>query len=135
MECRTHYEVSTFIREMKVRGAPAIGIAAAYGMVLAVHNVIKMNGEDPKGWGDMFDLLDGAGEHLRQSRPTAVNLQWAVNRMLSCVKAISAKEFNKETLYNHLLRNANCIMEEDQKSCMAIGRFRAPRLSRTECRF
>ncbi len=65
---RTHGEVARAIAEMVVRGAPAIGIAAAYGVVLAAR---------------AGDGLEGAGAALRAARPTAVNLAWAVDRMLA----------------------------------------------------
>ena len=66
MECRSAEEVADAIRTMVVRGAPAIGIAAAYGYALAA-----ANGED----------LDEAAEVLVSARPTAVNLPWAVAQM------------------------------------------------------
>ena len=66
------HEVSDAIRSMVVRGAPAIGIAAAWGVVLAARS-----GDD----------LDQAIEGLRASRPTAVNLSWALNRMQSFVNS------------------------------------------------
>ena len=68
LECRSAAEVAEAIRTMAVRGAPAIGVAAAYGYALAA-----ANGED----------LDGAAEVLVSARPTAVNLPWAVAEMQS----------------------------------------------------
>src|SRR4029077_2259590 len=65
--CRSAAEVAAAIREMTVRGAPAIGVAAAFGIAMA-----KKNGDD----------IRAAGEMLRGARPTAVNLAWAVDRML-----------------------------------------------------
>src|SRR5437762_12312142 len=65
--CRHPREVATAIRDMVVRGAPAIGVAAAFGVALAA-----MRGEDVRE----------AAELLRVSRPTAVNLSWAIDRML-----------------------------------------------------
>src|SRR3954452_8059790 len=66
VECRTAAEVAEAIRTMVVRGAPAIGVAAAYGLALAARN-----GED----------LDAADRVLRESRPTAVNLAWALDEL------------------------------------------------------
>jgi methylthioribose-1-phosphate isomerase len=71
IECRTAAEVAHAIRELVVRGAPAIGIAAAYGVVLAAQNGAEQ--------------LAPAFEILRQSRPTAVNLFWALERMQRAV--------------------------------------------------
>jgi methylthioribose-1-phosphate isomerase len=67
IECHSAAEVAEAIRTMVVRGAPAIGVSAAFGMAMAA-----AQGED----------LQAAGEHLKQARPTAVNLAWAVDRML-----------------------------------------------------
>ena len=67
IECRTSSEVAEAIRTMVVRGAPAIGVSAAFGLAMAAQQ-----GED----------LQVAGDELRQARPTAVNLAWAIDRML-----------------------------------------------------
>jgi methylthioribose-1-phosphate isomerase len=67
VDCRTYDEVTRAIRDLVVRGAPAIGIAAAWGVVLAARR-------DP-------GALDAAIAHLRAARPTAVNLMWALDRM------------------------------------------------------
>lgn len=92
--------VARAIRDMRVRGAPAIGIAAAYGMVLA-----ERAGAD----------LAHSAEELRAARPTAVNLAWAVNRMLRAHAAGRG-----------LLAEARAIHDEDRAMCEAIGRFGAP---------
>lgn len=82
---------------MVVRGAPAIGVSAAFGMALAAQR-----GDD----------LDRAGDELKRARPTAVNLAWAVDRMLS--------KRNSD-----LVAEAEAINREDVASCMAIGRHGA----------
>src|SRR5947207_14952344 len=68
MSCRDAHEVAVAIRDMVVRGAPAIGVAAAFGVALAA-----LRGDDVRA----------AAEELRSARPTAVNLMWAVDRMLA----------------------------------------------------
>lgn len=70
----TSTEVARGITDMVVRGAPAIGIAAAYGMVLAARRAQSR------------DELGALAAELRRARPTAVNLMWAVDRMLACVE-------------------------------------------------
>src|SRR5213593_4183873 len=65
--CRDAHEVAVAIRDMVVRGAPAIGVAAAFGIALAA-----LRGDD----------VPAAAEELRKARPTAVNLMWAVDRMM-----------------------------------------------------
>src|SRR5688572_26205553 len=97
LEYTTASGVAEAIRTMVVRGAPAIGVAAAFGMALAAKG-----GED----------LDQAARILKASRPTAVNLAWAVDRMLSRRDGDLAAE-------------AEVINREDLASCMAIGRHGA----------
>ncbi len=91
-------ETAQAIKDMVVRGAPAIGCAAAYGLALAA-----LHGED----------LAEAAEVLRRSRPTAVNLVWALERV---GKARGAEA---------MLAEARAIEEEDLASCKSIGRFGA----------
>jgi methylthioribose-1-phosphate isomerase len=81
VECRSAAEVADAIREMVVRGAPAIGIAAAYGYALAA-----ARGED----------LDAADAVLRASRPTAVNLAWALDRMHGDPSAEHARQIHRD---------------------------------------
>jgi methylthioribose-1-phosphate isomerase len=75
VECRDSHAVSAAIRDLVVRGAPAIGIAAAYGVVLAAAEVEADTGAEALG------KLVGAIDELNASRPTAVNLMWAIARM------------------------------------------------------
>ncbi|RAP43646.1 S-methyl-5-thioribose-1-phosphate isomerase [uncultured Methanosphaera sp.] len=70
-ECKTYQEVITAIKTMKVRGAPAIGVSAAYAMALA-----EVQGEN----------LEQAGQEIKQARPTAINLFWAVDKVLKSVE-------------------------------------------------
>jgi len=107
--CRTVQEVCSAISNMTVRGAPAIGCAAAYGMVLAG----REDGFDdaPK------DVLGRAAKELAATRPTAVNLFWAVDRM----KALSDQYPDPDALRVVLAREAQTILEEDLASCRAMG--------------
>jgi methylthioribose-1-phosphate isomerase len=73
LECKTYKDVINAIKTMKVRGAPAIGIAAAFAMALA-----EMSGED----------LEKSANEIKNARPTAVNLSWAVERILNSKSAI-----------------------------------------------
>ena len=88
VRCNTSHEVAESIRSMVVRGAPAIGVAAAFGMALA-----KIHGDD----------LQFAAMELKKSRPTAVNLAWAVDRMLRANGAVSEAEkiFREDVEANH----------------------------------
>jgi methylthioribose-1-phosphate isomerase len=100
-------EVARAIRDMVVRGAPAIGISAAYGMVLAARGG-KSLGE--------------AGALLKASRPTAVNLFWAVDRMLAASRA------GKGTDVAALAAEARAIHREDVEACRKMGAIGAERV-------
>jgi methylthioribose-1-phosphate isomerase len=100
LDCRTVQDVWDAIKRLSVRGAPAIGIAAAYGCVLAVQNA-----DDPQ------QALDKAATHLATSRPTAVNLFWALDRMGRVQPCTAAA----------LLHEARAIHDEDRRMCESIG--------------
>jgi methylthioribose-1-phosphate isomerase len=74
--CKTYEEVADSIKKMHIRGAPAIGVAAAYGMALCGQNSEAVTVEE------LMHDLSKAAVVLRESRPTAVNLFWAIERML-----------------------------------------------------
>ncbi|AZR72693.1 S-methyl-5-thioribose-1-phosphate isomerase [Anoxybacter fermentans] len=111
--CSTYEEVGECIREMVVRGAPAIGATAAYGMAIgAMTSSVK----------DTLTLvkeLEHIAEYLCQTRPTAVNLFWAIDRMLNVAKAnenLSLEEFKER-----LLEEAHQIANEDIEINRRIG--------------
>ncbi len=106
-------EVGKAIHDMVVRGAPAIGITAAFGMVLAAR-------EYRESWGDsLMARLKAAGEGLIAARPTAVNLAWAVNRMLRRAAA------GLQDPVAHLEDEAMAIWREDVEGNLAMGRHGA----------
>jgi len=92
------------IKTMEVRGAPLIGATAAYGVVLAI-----MENNDPK-------FIKTSCDDLIKSRPTAINLKWAVNRMLKKLSGVNNNEVLKIAL-----EEAKLICEEDVKFCENIG--------------
>lgn len=99
------------IRSLRVRGAPAIGIAAAMGVVLGVR--------DARSTDEFFDNLAGVCRYLADSRPTAVNLFWALDRMRARAEAL--REQDVETLKRAMLAEAQAIRDEDAATCRAIG--------------
>lgn len=108
--------VSDVIRDMAVRGAPAIGVAAAFGMALAAMN------SDAKSINAMKKDLEKAAEILGASRPTAVNLKWALNRMVST----SEKGFDSpEDLREALLSEAQKMAEEDVETNKKLALYGA----------
>jgi methylthioribose-1-phosphate isomerase len=117
-DCRTVEDVWEAIRLLRVRGAPAIGIAAAYGVVVGMQTV----GDDrPAAYGPRLREVTA---YLRTSRPTAVNLFWALDRMERKVEGLSGKRPPSE-LTRLLLEEAILIEEEDREMCRAIGRVGA----------
>jgi len=106
IECRSAFEVATAIRDLAVRGAPAIGIAAAWGVVLAAR-------QDPQHLDDAFALI-------RAARPTAVNLMWALDRMAG-VRAGGA---------DALAREAQAIQDEDLAANRRMGELGAQLLGK-----
>ncbi len=110
--CKNHRDVYYCIKDMAVRGAPAIGVAAGYGMYLAAVEKNFRNIPDLKKY------LQTAGKYLISARPTAVNLFWAVNRML---KTVQSSEFRVQSMRKNLLQEANKIYYEDISINKKIG--------------
>lgn len=111
LELRTPQEVALAIREMRVRGAPAIGVAAAYGMALAASGLKGVDREHT------LDGLRAASRGLAASRPTAVNLHWALDTMMRAAEKVS-QDADMET---SLLAEARRIHQETQESDLRIG--------------
>ncbi len=109
-----HYvaDMATAIKTMIVRGAPAIGVAAAFGMYLGAR---EYQGADPSGF---FNHLEQVATLLRQTRPTAVNLFWAIEQMLQAAKG---KAGDVSELQDHLLQVAQKICDDDIRTCQQIG--------------
>jgi methylthioribose-1-phosphate isomerase len=105
------------IRSLRVRGAPAIGIAAAYGAVLGARS---QGMHDPAR---VRSALKAAADSLRTSRPTAVNLFWALDRMERLASGLSVA--TGADLLERLLAEAHSIADEDRQMCRAIGRIGA----------
>ncbi|MDA7561961.1 S-methyl-5-thioribose-1-phosphate isomerase [Candidatus Pelagibacter sp.] len=103
-DLKTVKEAINAIKTMEVRGAPLIGGTAAYGIVLA----IKENNNP--------DFIKKSYDELIESRPTAINLKWAVDRMLNKLSGI-----NNEKVFNTALKEAQDICNEDEKFCESIG--------------
>ncbi len=110
---KTQQQIWEAIYELKVRGAPAIGVAAAYGIYLGAK---ALTATDYNGFYTEFIKLK---EYLASSRPTAVNLFWALDRMDACVKR--NKDKGVADIKAALLIEANEIKEEDIWVCRTIG--------------
>ncbi len=106
------------IKVLRVRGAPAIGIAAAYGLVLGVQ---RFAGDDRAAFAEQRQRVVA---YLRTARPTAVNLFWALDRMERRAKADERRSVAEQQ--RGLLAEARAIHAEDRATCRAIGRHGLP---------
>ena len=118
LSCVTVQDAWDGIFRLSVRGAPAIGIAAAYAVCLAFHP------SDNISVATALRQVQAAIEHLATSRPTAVNLFWALDRM----KAVTTDTTDADQLHAKLLAEARAIHIQDRELCDSIGRFGAARL-------
>jgi methylthioribose-1-phosphate isomerase len=113
VRCRTPAEVARAVKTMQVRGAPAIGCTAAYGMALVAQSSAAADSAA------LLDELVQAKALLDAQRPTAVNLAWATSRMLQTAQQSPAGEV--ADLRSRLLAEAHAILAEDLAMCHAIG--------------
>lgn len=112
-ECMDYLEVAKAIKDMKIRGAPAIGIAAAFGVALGVKN------SSAKTRQDLLKEVEQICQTLLETRPTAVNLSWALERMMR--KAESSRTLSIEEAKKVLLKEAQEIRREDAEANRKIG--------------
>ena len=113
LHLRTQSEIWEAIRALKVRGAPAIGVAAAFGLYLAAKEIRTENDED------FFARFRAARDYLNSSRPTAVNLPWALDRMMAA--ALVERAAGIASVKRRLLTEARAIQAEDIEICRRIG--------------
>lgn len=118
VDYRSVDELVLAIRRLVVRGAPAIGCAAAYGVCIGVQS------ETGAGEAAFFAALESAIERLAASRPTAVNLFWALARMRRTAEALRGRA-TEAAIAAALLAEARAIEAEDRAMCRAIGRHGA----------
>ncbi len=118
--CATWQEVAGRIRDMTVRGAPAIGVAAAGALALAARAAAFAGADDRAAFNA---ALDEAALGLAQTRPTAVNLTWAIGEMRGLWQRCDAAP---QECWLTLLARAREIHDDDIRRCYAIGAFGAP---------
>ena len=111
-------QVWASIKALKVRGAPAIGIAAAYGLCIALKSSITLPASS------YLDAVDRIAAYLDSARPTAVNLGWAMRRMSAYAHSLA----NHPATYIHeqLIQEAEAIHAEDIELCLGMGRNGLP---------
>ncbi len=113
--CRDYQQVATAIRDMIIRGAPAIGVAAAMGVALGVQQAAPEN---------LDQQFAGICSTLAATRPTAVNLFWAIDRMKRIYASV--RDWSIEEIRARLIEEAKLIREEDIAINRSIGKNGAP---------
>ncbi len=108
-------EAYNAIKELKVRGAPAIGVAAGYSLLIDLKSKTNMEADE------FIEFVQKRAEYLNSSRPTAVNLSYALNRMVNTIKDKNNK--TSLELYNILETEAKKINSEDADICQKIGEY------------
>jgi methylthioribose-1-phosphate isomerase len=116
LECRTAREAADAILQMRVRGAPVIGVVAAYGMALGAR---EYAGHDTD---EFLAHLERVGRLLRGTRPTAVNLGWAIERCLARAGSV-AREEGVPSARNALAQLADAMAEEDAAGNRRLGQY------------
>lgn len=120
----TVQEVAEAIKTLKVRGAPAIGVTAAFGMALALCSLLNERGEFLP-LREAQDCLRSAGDMLASTRPTAVNLFWAIERMKQCMQQGIEEQCPVSMLAQRLRAEAQVIADEDFAACLSMGKYGA----------
>jgi len=115
--CRDISSIWRAVKKLKVRGAPLIGIAAAMGFVLGLRR------SKVKTWPGLLQEARKISRYLASARPTAVNLFWALDRMVGVVQAHEGER--KERLLAFLKREADIILQEDIRMCFQMSRHAA----------
>ncbi len=126
LNCRTVEQLFYAIQTLAVRGAPAIGVSAAYGICLAVQQPEETEIDE------ILTQVKKQSEYLATSRPTAVNLFWALNRMVQFAENLVDDEPDTTPVQfrEALLEEAHTICREDQQMCRAIGQHGAKLIRR-----
>ena len=107
VEFKDYLEVGRSIKEMYVRGAPAIGATAAYGLALGAQ---QSEATEPQ---TLLADLETIADELRATRPTAVNLSWALDRMLAQARALAEKNASPDEIRKEMVRNAKLLADQD----------------------
>lgn len=127
-------EMVDAIKNMQVRGAPLIGISAAYGLVIALQNFIKKQvykKDETLISKELINYLKKASEKLDATRPTAVNLAWALKLMNREIEKAKSEKLTNKDLYKKLLKKAIWIQEDDLDRCKRMGELGAEEIKRT----
>jgi len=122
---KTIEEMFDAIKVLKVRGAPAIGIAGAFGVYLGIRNISNQTKTS-----EFVSILNKKADYLASSRPTAVNLFWAINRVMIKAKTLADLNLSIPEIKKGLLEEALKILYEDKRMCRKIGENGLPLLKK-----
>ncbi len=124
LKLRHEQEVAEAIQSLRVRGAPAIGVAAAFGTVLSLFRLLCER-KDKVDLEEAQEHVKAVGKLLSGTRPTAVNLAWAVERLLKCMDENLHSLSSSQELKQILLNEALTIAKEDCDACLRMGELGA----------
>ena len=118
VDIKTYKEMGLAIKNMLVRGAPAIGIAGAFGLALGAQEISNITDK-----AQFMEKIEVIGEYLKSTRPTAVNLSWAIDRQLNYIKSLESNSVS--SLVEALIENAIKMHDEDIEINKTIGKYGA----------
>lgn len=120
-------QVAEAIMQLKVRGAPLIGVTAAFGVALAVRRLWQAAQAQQRelSLAQAMAQVQQASQLLHDTRPTAVNLFWALERMQNCAQRAYAQELSVPDFVSGLQKEAQLIAAEDVQSCLRMGTYGA----------
>lgn len=129
LELRHEQAIADAITTLKVRGAPAIGVSAAFGMALGLHRFVQAHnvqeGNEPLTSAQVREHLSAVGTMLGRTRPTAVNLFWAIERMQRCADRALGEQASPQQMAQALVSEAHGIAAEDVAACLKMGEYGA----------
>lgn len=114
LKLETKEDVYVAIKKLRVRGAPAIGIAAAFGLYVATRD------SEAKTLPEFKEEVKQVSEYLKKARPTAVNLAWALDRLVAKLEGFDGSVANAKKL---LLQEARIVRQEDENACRNMGEY------------
>ena len=117
-------QVAEAISSLRVRGAPAIGVTAALGIALGLCRLYSERGASLT-LAEAYAHVQEVSAMLKRTRPTAVNLFWAIERMLRCAEQVVQAQETPWQLVSSLRAEAQAIADEDAAACLAMGKFGA----------
>jgi len=128
LKLRHEQEIAAAIISLKVRGAPAIGVTAAFGIALALHRLWRER-DEALTLSEAQEHVNAVSELFRHTRPTAVNLFWAIERMQWRARHAIHRHCSLEDLVHQLCQEAQAIAREDFDACMQMAIYGAELIS------